>query len=84
MEHIDEIKILIRENNLEDSYFTDSEIRFYFKKNNQDIEATAYELLLIKAEDDSVSLPSGIKLTNNENYWLRLAQKYRPNGSRTL
>ena len=47
MEHIEEIKILIRENNLEDSYFTDSEIRFYFKKNNQDIEATAYELLLI-------------------------------------
>ena len=84
MEHIDEIKILIRENKEEDSYFDDSEIRYYFKKNNSDVEATAYELLLIKAEDDSVSLPNGIKLTNNENYWLRLAQKYRPCCSRTL
>lgn len=84
MEHIEEIKILIRENKEEDSYFTDSEIRYYFKKNDNDVEATAYELLLIKAEDDSVSLPSGLNMSNNENYWLRLAQKYRPNGSRTL
>ena len=53
-------------------------------KNDNDVEATAYELLLIKAEDDSVSLPSGLNISNSENYWLRLAQKYRPNGSRAL
>ncbi len=84
MDIIQEIKMLIRETNEEDTYFSDSELRYYLKKNNEDLEATVYELLLIKAEDDSVSLPSGLSTNSSENYWLRLAQKYRPNGSRTL
>lgn len=84
MDIIQEIKILIRETNEEDTYFSDSELRYYLKKNNEDLEATVYELLLIKAEDDSISLPSGLKTNSSENYWLRLARKYRPNGSRTL
>ena len=83
MDTIEEIKILIREDN-EEPYFSDKDIRFYYLRNNKDIEATVYELLLIKAEDDSAVLPSGISLTDNSNYWLRLAQKYRPCNSRVL
>lgn len=84
MDIIDELRILIREDNEEDKYFSDKEIRYYFKKNNEDIEATVYELLLIKAEDDSCKLPSGLSVNSSENYWLRLAQKYRPCCSRVL
>ena len=84
MDRTEELRMLIRENKEEDKYFTDEEIRYYFKKNNEDLEATAYELLLIKAEDNSVALPNGLSVNSSENYWLRLAQKYRPNQSRVL
>lgn len=84
MDRTEELRMLIRENKEEDKYFTDEEIRYYFKKNNEDLEGTAYELLLIKAEDNSVALPNGLSVNSNENYWLRLAQKYRPSNSRVL
>ena len=84
MDRTSELRMLIRENREEELYFTDEEIRYYFRKNNEDMEATAYELLLIKAEDNSIKLPNGLETNSKENYWLRLAQKYRPNGSRTL
>lgn len=84
MDEISEIRILIREDNEENRYFDDEEIRFHFIRNKRDIEATAYSLLLIKSEDDSCKLPSGIEVASNSEYWLRLASAYRPNGSRVI
>ena len=57
---------------------------YYLNKNNGNINSTAYECLLLKAEDDSIALPGGLTLANNSAYWLRLAKKYKPNGSRIL
>ena len=42
------------------------------------------EQLQFYAEDDSIALPGGLSLPNNKEYWLRLAKKYRPNGSKIL
>lgn len=84
MEILDEIRILIREIDEEDKYFTDEEIRYYYKRNNQNVEATVYELLMIKSQDDSCKLPSGIEIASNSNYWLMLAKRYRKNGSRVI
>lgn len=81
---IEELRMLIRETDIEDRYFSDEELRYYLHKNKLDVEATAYELLLIKAEDDSATLPNGLKLESTSKYWLRLAQKYRPTNSRCL
>ena len=84
MDEISELRILIREDNEENRYFDDEEIRFHFIRNNRDVNATAYALLLIKSEDDSCKLPSGIEVASNSEYWLRLARRYRPNGSRVI
>lgn len=84
MDVIEELKILIRETEEDNTCFSNTELRYYLQKNGLDVEATAYELLLIKAEDDSVSLPNGFSSNSTENYWLRLAMKYRPCGSRCL
>ena len=65
-------------------FFTDEEMAYYLEKNNYNIDATAYECLLLKSEDDSISLPGGLQLANNSSYWLRLAKKYKPNGSKIL
>ncbi len=65
-------------------FFSDEDLNYYYDKNNKDFNATCYECLLLKAEDDSIALPGGLTLANNSEYWLRLAKKYKPNGSRIL
>ena len=82
MGEIQELKLILREET--SPFFTDEEIAYYLKKNNGNINSTAYECLLLKAEDDSIALPGGLTLANNSAYWLRLAKKYKPNGSRIL
>ena len=82
MGEIQELKLILREES--SPFFSDEEIAYYLQKNNYNIDATAYECLLLKAEDDSISLPGGLQLANNSSYWLRLAKKYKPNGSKIL
>ena len=82
MGEIQELKLILREET--SPFFTDEEITYYLNKNNGNINSTAYECLLLKAEDDSIALPGGLTLANNSEYWLRLAKKYKPNGSRIL
>ena len=82
MGEIQELKLILREET--SPFFTDEEIAYYLNKNNGNINSTAYECLLLKAEDDSIALPGGLTLANNSTYWLRLAKKYKPSGSRIL
>lgn len=82
MEVIKELKINLREES--SPFFTDEELKHYLSKNDNDINKTSYECLLLKSEDDSISLPGGLQLANNSTYWLRLAKKYKTNGSRCL
>lgn len=82
MGEIQELKLILREET--SPFFTDEEIAYYLNKNNGNINNAAYECLLLKAEDDSIALPGGLTLANNSEYWLRLAKKYKPNGSRVL
>ena len=82
MGEIQELKLILREET--SPFFTDEEIAYYLNKNNGNINNAAYECLLLKAEDDSIQLPGGLQLANNSAYWLRLAKKYKPNGSRIL
>ena len=82
MGEIQELKLILREET--SPFFTDEEIAYYLNKNNGNINNAAYECLLLKAEDDSIQLPGGLTLATNSEYWLRLAKKYKPNGSRIL
>ncbi|MFN1842189.1 hypothetical protein ACK2FW_03510 [Clostridioides difficile] len=43
-----------------------------------------YELCILKAENDSITLPGGLSMPENKLYWLTLAKKYKTNGSRCL
>ena len=65
-------------------FFSDEDLMYYYEKNNEDFNLTCYECFLLKSENDSISLPGGLNIADNQNYWLRLAKKYKPNGSRIL
>lgn len=82
MGEIQELKLILREET--SPFFTDEEIAYYLNKNNGNINNTAYECLIIKSENDSISLPGGLNIADNQSYWLRLAKKYKPNGSKIL
>ena len=60
------------------SGFTDAALLMLLEKHGGDLRAASYEGLLLKAEDTSLSLPDGLQLTDNRDYWLRLASLYRP------
>ena len=82
MGEIQKLKLILREE--PSPFFTDEERAYYLNKNNGNINNTAYECLIIKSENDSISLPGGLNIADNQSYWLRLAKKYKPNGSKIL
>lgn len=82
MGELQELKLILREET--SPFFSDEELMYYLSKNTNDFNKTVYECSCIKAENDSIQLPGGLNIADNQKYWLRLAAKYKPNGSRQL
>lgn len=81
MEKIDELKIILREEDF--PYFSDEDIMYYLNKNNEDINKSAYEMLIIKSESTAL-ISSGLEVSDTSKYFRRLAQKFRTSNSRVL
>ena len=64
-------------------YFEDGYIEYYLEKNNGDVNATIYEMLIIKSEDSSVEV-SGLITGDTSGYFKRLASRYKKFNSGTL
>ena len=64
-------------------YFDEGDIEYYLQKNNGDVNATIYEMLIIKSEDSSLS-SSGINTTDTSGYFKRLASRYKQYNSGNL
>ena len=75
------IKIELRENVA--PYFTDEEIKHYYKKNNGDVNDTIYEMLIVKSEDSTITV-SGLSTQDTSSYFKRLASMYRRSNSGIL
>lgn len=75
------LKIVLREKDI--PFFTDEELGFYLDQNNGNYDATAYQCLIIKSEDTTLSI-SGLSTADSSRYFKRLASKYRPRNSGIL
>lgn len=64
-------------------YFNEGDIEYYLDKNGGDVNATIYEMLIIKSEDSSLVL-SGISTGDTSGYFKRLASRYKRFNSGTL
>lgn len=73
---VDKLKIATREEAY--PFFSDAEYNFYLEENGYNFNLTAYKMLIIKSENDSLGL-TGLSIADNHAYWLRLAKKYQPN-----
>lgn len=81
MNSFEDLKIVLREADI--PFFSDAQLEFYLRENNGDYQATAYQCLLIKAEDTTLSV-SGLSAADSSKYFRRLASKYRPHNSGIL
>lgn len=64
-------------------YFDENDIEYYYNKNNGDVQATIYELLIVKSEDSTISV-SGLSTQDTSGYFKRLASRYKPFNSGPL
>ena len=64
-------------------YFEDGDIEYYLDKNHGDIDATIYEMLIIKSEDSKIEV-SGLITEDSSGYFKRLASRYKKFNSGTL
>jgi hypothetical protein len=81
MDNMNDLKVVLREKDV--PFFTDEELQFYLGENGNDYRATAYQCLLIKAEDTTLEI-SGMSASDSSKYFRRLASRYRPNNSGVL
>lgn len=80
MSQLEELKLMIREEAC--PFFSDEELEYYISK-NPTLEAAAYECLILKSEDTTLSV-SGLSVADSSRYFLRLAQQYRKGNSGVL
>ena len=81
MSNIEDLKIVLREADI--PFFTDEQLDFYLRENGGNYDLTAYQCLLIKAEDTTLQV-SGLSAADSSKYFRRLAAKDRPNNSGIL
>lgn len=81
MNSLEDLKIVLRESDV--PFFSDEQLEFYLRENGGDYRATAYQCLLIKAEDTTLSV-SGLSAADSSKYFRRLASRYRPHNSGVL
>lgn len=72
-----DIEIIKKELREEQSpYFEEDDFEYYLSKNNGDVRATIYEMLIIKSEDSTISV-SGLSTQDTSAYFKRLASRYK-------
>lgn len=74
MTDIERIKKEIREE--QSPYFEEDDFQYYLNKNDGNVDATIYEMLIIKSEDSTISV-SGLNTQDTSSYFKRLASRYK-------
>lgn len=74
MTDIERIKKEVRE--AQSPYFEEDDFQYYLDKNNGNVNATIYEMLIIKSEDSTISV-SGLSTQDTSAYFKRLASRFK-------
>lgn len=81
MTDIERIKKEVREE--QSPYFEEDDFQYYLDKNNGNVDATIYEMLIVKSEDSTISV-SGLNTQDTSSYFKRLASRYKQFNSGVL
>ena len=84
MTDIEKVKFIRKEiREAQAPYFEEDDFLHYLNKNNGDVNATIYEMLIVKSEDSTISV-SGLTTQDTSAYFKRLASRYKPFNSGIL
>lgn len=64
--------------------FTDEDLEFYIAENEGDVNAAIYQCLILKSENNAVSITGLTAVDSSSSYFKRLASQYKPNNSGNL
>ena len=78
---IDRVKKEVREDQA--PFFEEDDFQYYLDKNQGNVNATIYEMLILKSEDSTISV-SGLNTTDTSSYFKRLASRFKSFNSGTL
>lgn len=81
MNDIERMKKILREEDY--PVFSDPDLQFYIDENNGDVNAAIYQCLIIKSENNSVSI-TGLTASDSSSYFKRLASQYKPSNTGNL
>lgn len=81
MTDIERVKKEVREE--QTPYFEEDDFQYYLDKNGGNINATIYEMLIIKSEDSTISV-NGLTTQDTSSYFKRLASRYKQFNSGVL
>ncbi len=84
MTDIEKIKYIKREiRDTQSPYFDEEDFLHYLQKNNGNVDATIYEMLIVKSEDSTISV-SGLSTQDTSAYFKRLASRFKQFNSSIL
>lgn len=84
MTDVEKIRVIRKEiREVQAPYFEEDDFLYYLNKNNGDVNATIYEMLIIKSEDSTISV-SGLTTQDTSTYFKRLASRYKQFNSGVL
>lgn len=64
-------------------FFDDEELEFYIMENGGDVDAALYQCLILKSEDNTISI-QGLNAADTSSYFKRLATQYKPSNTGVL
>lgn len=79
LDMLEKLKVLLEETDDGCRVLSDQQLAACLVQADGDLYGAAYYGALRKAQEDGISLPDGLDLPSSRDYWLRLAQSYRPN-----
>lgn len=74
MTDIERVKKEVREDQA--PFFEEDDFEYYLEKNKGNVNATIYEMLILKSEDSTISV-SGLSTTDTSSYFKRLASRFK-------
>ena len=78
-EFLEKLKLLLEEDDDDARVLSDDKLEFLMVESGFCLARAAYRGALLKARATGVSLPDGVTLESQREYWLTLAKAYRPN-----
>lgn len=81
MMDIERVKKEVREDQA--PFFEEDDFQYYLDKNQGNVNATIYEMLIVKSEDSTISV-SGLSTQDTSGYFKRLASRFKSFNSGTL